>query len=340
VDARVVETGAGASRVAWAAARGYSTPMSRMGKRIVFGAVLIAVLAAVLWGDWRLEQYAREAHRQWYRGQLRKSLSEPLLGLPTGILMGVIAALAFLEIRRMGSSIGIRFVFTSGIVSACLLACCPYWLRVVSYSHSDLFLLYDPFCLFSLLLACIFAGQMLRRSTEHVFRDLGATVLAVAYVGGCGATALGVRIVHGVPAFVLFLVAAKFTDIGAYFFGSAIGRHKLIPWLSPGKSWEGLVGGVVVGAGACTALVGLTGWYTAEGALRFGAQLNIGQAGVFGAVVGLAGQFGDLCESLLKRSAGVKDSGAVVPEFGGVLDIIDSVLLSAPVAAVLLAILA
>ena len=321
------------------AAAGYSTRMNRMGKRIVFGAILIAALAAVLWADWRLEQYAREAHREWYREQFPKSLSEPLLGLPTGILMGLISFLAFREIRRMGSVMGIRFLSISGIVSTCLLASCPYWLRVVSYSHDAFFWLYNPICLFSLLLGCIFAGQMLRRDTEHAFRDLGATALAFAYIGGCGATVLGLRMMHGVPSLVLFLAAAKFTDIGAYFTGSFVGRHKLVPWLSPGKSWEGLVGGLVIGAVACMTLVSLTGWYGGEGAFAFGARITIWEAGIFGAVVGLAGQFGDLCESLLKRSAGVKDSGAVVPEFGGVLDIIDSVLLSAPVAAILLAVL-
>ena len=64
--------------------------------------------------------------------------------------------------------------------------------------------------------------------------------------------------------------------------------------------------------------------------------MGLWQAGVFGACVGLAGQFGDLCESLLKRSAGVKDSGAVLPEFGGVLDIVDSPLLASPAGLLLL----
>ena len=64
--------------------------------------------------------------------------------------------------------------------------------------------------------------------------------------------------------------------------------------------------------------------------------MSVWDASVFGAVVGLAGQFGDLCESLLKRDAGAKDSGAVVPGFGGILDILDSVLGAAPVAYLLL----
>ena len=130
---------------------------------------------------------------------------------------------------------------------------------------------------------------------------------------------------YGVPIFVLFLVAVKGTDIGAYFTGSFIGKHKLIPWLSPGKTWEGLIGGLAFAAGASILVVHLMGIW-----------LAFWQAAVFGVVVGLAGQFGDLCESLLKRSANLKDSGAAVPEFGGVLDILDSPLLAAPVAYALL----
>jgi phosphatidate cytidylyltransferase len=118
------------------------------------------------------------------------------------------------------------------------------------------------------------------------------------------------------------ILLTKACDIGAYFVGSAIGKHKLIPWLSPGKSWEGLIGGV-----ALAAILG-----------ALAAQLSFDSAGFpvwYGALVGitlgLVGQAGDLLESLLKRSTGVKNSGTL-PGFGGILDLIDSPLLVAPVA--------
>jgi phosphatidate cytidylyltransferase len=266
-------------------------------------------------------------------------LYDPLRGLPVTIVMAIVSAAAFLELKRLAAKTGARLLPVTGLVATVLLATCTYWLPVLSRTVHPLFGV-GPFEMVPLFLGLVFAVQMIRRRTQEALGDLAATTFAVAYIGACGATILWVRFAFGVPALVLFLVAAKFTDIGAYFVGSAIGRHKLIPWLSPGKSWEGLVGGLFVGALACVALVRLTGWYTGEGAFAAGPSLSLWQAGVFGAVVGLAGQFGDLCESLLKRSAGLKDSGAVVPEFGGVLDIIDSVLLSAPVAVILLAVMA
>ena len=119
---------------------------------------------------------------------------------------------------------------------------------------------------------------------------------------------------------VAILLCVKFTDIGAYFTGKSLGRHKLIYWLSPGKTWEGLAGGLVfaaaVGAGCAAFLDEMTWW----------------QGLIFGPIVGFVGQCGDLLESLMKRDADVKDSGSVIPGFGGVLDVIDSPLVAAPVA--------
>ena len=112
----------------------------------------------------------------------------------------------------------------------------------------------------------------------------------------------------------------KFTDIGAYFGGRALGRHKLIPWLSPAKTWEGLLAGVIT--------AGLVGMACAPQV----SNLSWQKAFVFGAIIGGVGQLGDLLESLMKRDAEVKDSGTLIPGFGGILDVIDSPLLAAPFA--------
>jgi phosphatidate cytidylyltransferase len=298
--------------------------MSRIGKRVVLGAVMIAVLAAILWGDWRLERWIPVGGTN---GFLLRMTG--LKGLPVAGVIAAIAVAAFFELTRLLAGASISLLPTSGLLGTLAVATSTYWAGPLSLASGFPLPREVPFLAFALVVAGAFAEQMIRYRKEDALRRIAFTVLAVGYLGVCAAVVLEIRVVHGVPALVLFLVAAKFTDIGAYFTGTAIGRHKLIPWLSPGKSWEGLAGGLIAGAAACAA-----------GAWAFGDMLSLSvwQAAVFGAVVGLAGQFADLCESLLKRSAGLKDSGAVLPEFGGVLDIIDSVLLSAPVATILLAV--
>ena len=124
----------------------------------------------------------------------------------------------------------------------------------------------------------------------------------------------------------------KSTDIGAYFGGRALGRHKMIPWLSPGTTWEGLFFGVLTAGGVAAAM-----GHSLPG---HGMAMAPWQGFVFGAIIGAIGQVGDLLESLMKRDAEVKDSGRLIPGFGGVLDVIDSPLFAAPFAYLLLSVFA
>ena len=144
-------------------------------------------------------------------------------------------------------------------------------------------------------------------------------LLGSVYLGVLPAAVILLRDEHGAWMLLGVLGVIKSCDIGAYFVGCNLGRHKLIPWLSPAKTWEGLVGGVVTAAVLAAGLSGLTDLVS-----------PVAAAGI-GAALGLAGQAGDLFESLLKRSAGVKDSGRM-PGFGGVLDLLDSPLAAVPVA--------
>lgn len=123
--------------------------------------------------------------------------------------------------------------------------------------------------------------------------------------------------------YVLFFIAVtKFSDVGAYCVGSLIGRHKMIPRVSPGKTWEGFGGALFLAACASVALSHL-----------FRAQL-VGMtdvhAVILGVTLGAAAVVGDLIESLFKREAGVKDSGKLFPGIGGILDLLDSLLFNAP----------
>lgn len=298
--------------------------------RIVLGAVMIAVVAGLLWLDWLLEQGLDSGPRR----IMGARCGSALYALPTALVLLAILAAGFVELSRLAGAAGIRLLNVSGLLGVLALAGYPYWSRLVlpGSGLAGLYALSPVMLAASLVLLAMFAEQMLRYRSEAAIRQVGATVLAAAYLGIGGALILVIRM-NDISWLILFLVAVKFTDIGAYFTGSAIGRHKMIPWLSPGKSWEGLAGGLIAAAGVSAAAAGLMG----EIGLDVG--LSVGAAAAFGAVVGVAGQFGDLCESLLKRSADSKDSGALVPQFGGVLDIIDSPLLAAPVAIVTLAVL-
>ena len=188
------------------------------------------------------------------------------------------------------------------------------------------------------LLAFLFLEQMLRHRTEQAIQHVMASLLTIAYIGLLGVALLTIRLAHGPAIFVAFLLIVKSADIGAFFVGSAIGRNKLMPTISPKKSWEGLFGGLAFSA---LAAIGAQ-WLIQDGFtdsnvnaphIMYQAPFYLApmwMIALFGATLGLIGQFGDWCESLLKRSAGVKDSASLIPEFGGVLDLLDSPLIAAP----------
>ncbi len=127
----------------------------------------------------------------------------------------------------------------------------------------------------------------------------------------------------GVAALALAIFVPKVGDIGAYFTGRALGRHKMTPVLSPKKTWEGLAGGLT----AAVLVAVLLEWLVEPRALG-----NSLAAAGLGLALGVAGVLGDLAESLIKRDCGRKDASQVLPGFGGVLDVVDALLFAAPVA--------
>jgi phosphatidate cytidylyltransferase len=164
------------------------------------------------------------------------------------------------------------------------------------------------------------------------FRDPGSSVLRIAlvvfiaaYLGWLPCFLVQLRWsdsdLRSNIALALAIFVPKFCDIGAYFTGRLLGRHPMTPVLSPKKTWEGLAGGLGVSTMAAFAINRLGGSIVSDFA-----------AVGFGLTVGSAGVLGDLAESLIKRDCQKKDASQVVPGFGGVLDVIDSVLFAAPVA--------
>jgi phosphatidate cytidylyltransferase len=120
-----------------------------------------------------------------------------------------------------------------------------------------------------------------------------------------------------------FVVITKFSDTGAYSVGSLIGKHKMIPRISPGKTWEGFGGAIVVSTAASLLFV-----HFAKDKMP---AMNWVHAVILGVLLSVAAVIGDLIESLFKREAGVKDSGRFFPGIGGILDLLDSLLFNAPI---------
>ena len=129
--------------------------------------------------------------------------------------------------------------------------------------------------------------------------------------------------VEGRYFLLYFVLLTKFSDTGAYAVGSFIGRHKMIPRISPGKTWEGFGGAIVLSTAASLGF-----WHFLGSHLE---GMNWIHAVVLGVLLSVTAVIGDLIESLFKREAGVKDSGKFFPGIGGVLDLLDSLLFNAPI---------
>lgn len=174
------------------------------------------------------------------------------------------------------------------------------------------------------VLGVLYTGGML---------SFGYAIRYHPYTIGAGPTGLGsgwLRIPAGGLLLVLPLLVTWGSDIGAYFVGRTLGKRKLIPAVSPGKTVAGAVGALVTS-------VGITWLYT-RGVLKPVAHLDMRTAGIlaFGLLVSAAAQVGDLFESLIKRESGVKDSSHLIPGHGGVLDRLDSLIFVLPVSWALL----
>jgi len=128
--------------------------------------------------------------------------------------------------------------------------------------------------------------------------------------------------VEGHYYLLYFMLVTKFSDSGAYAVGSLIGKHKMIPRISPGKTWEGFAGAVVVSTAASVVFAALAG--------RHLAGMTLAHSIILGVILSLGAVVGDLIESLFKREAGLKDSGHLFPGIGGILDLLDSLLFNAP----------
>lgn len=182
----------------------------------------------------------------------------------------------------------------------------------------------------AMLIAMLYYSR--HKSAEGVVLATGVALIGFVYLGLMAGFLFLIRRDFGGWELLVILLVIKSYDIGAFFTGSAIGKHKLIPWLSPGKTWEGLIGGMVTSTGVAIAALQLGKAIYPDGTESGVLAIPIWQAAVVGAGLGLVGQAGDLIASVFKRDAGVKDYSKLLPGFGGIMDVLDSPLLAAPVA--------
>jgi len=268
-------------------------------------------------------------------------------GAPLAALLAVVCALGAWEFFRIARASGHRPLDDVGIALAGLVP------LVVHAQYLGLFAL-RPAIVSVVALAVLAATIWLRGVEGQPLGAAATTLLGVVYTAGMlsfgyairyhdivrGYDVVGARHVSigsftfGVPpggVLLIFpMVVTWASDIGAYFVGRALGKRKLIPSVSPGKTVAGAVGGLVASM--------LVAWAFARGVLVPVANLGFTPWGalVFGGLVSAAAQVGDLFESLLKREARVKDSSHIIPGHGGILDRFDSLIFVLPLAYLLL----
>jgi len=237
--------------------------------------------------------------------------------MPSGYFAGVAiiaAAIGQYELYAMARARGITPLTILGIVLGALIVLTVY--RPLPPYRGG------PYFWITLsVVAVIVARLFSRRPVEGALEDIAVTLLGIVYVALLFAFQVAIHAGPPGKKWLVFLYLVIWaSDTGAYYVGTAFGKHRLYEKISPKKSIEGLIGGVL--ASVLVAVLCKLWLVHAVGII---------EAAVLGAVLALVGTAGDLAESLIKRSAGVKDSGSIIPGHGGILDRMDSMLFAAPV---------
>lgn len=295
---------------------------------------MIAALLTVFYLDNQLDRLSIEntVLQTLFLGRTHLPSGLPMLAA-TIFLIGL-ATRELTQIFRVKNVLADHFtLFISATIGCLLIYALPY-----NLSSQTTLAIYASFMI------GLFVFSLIRHSwggrTDGAIAVGSATMFALIYLGTMPGFFLAIRRWHSAWVIAAIILITKSCDIGAYFTGRALGKHKLIPWLSPGKTWEGLIGGVIFSGLVSTGLVALGNHFdlagqklTVEGVMQV-VHLNypLWFAAIAGMLLGLVGQFGDLTASLFKRDAGIKDSGRSIPGFGGLIDVVDSPLVAAPVA--------
>jgi len=276
--------------------------------RLLFGALMTILLVGLVLFD------------SWLDGSLTASTADnkPVQATLLAVALVVFLSLGGIELSRLSIAKGLIVLNPVCTVGLGLLATTWYWPQLSQLSQVS-----QGACFLisvTAVLAALLAQQHFQFGNDGALGNCGISCFAMLYLGLLGAFILAIRIDGGPWMVLMFILVVKSSDIGAYTFGKLLGKHTLAPRVSPKKTWEGLAGAVVVAA-----LV----------SMAFAAAFDIigvWLAPVFGACMGVIGQLSDLAESMLKRDAQTKDSSNHLPGFGGILDVVDSLLFAAPAA--------
>lgn len=296
--------------------------------RLTLGTLFVAILAGLCWLD----------------------IGAPRPGMylwPLAICLGLLGASELLAMFRARGQLPNQWVVYGGIAIVLISAGMPIVVTSPPRGASTIQLGWLAIGIAAALLLAAIAALRRYPSSGQATTDLALELFAVLYLGGLIGFLVQLRLLGinfaadrgqlGMLALLSLVLIVKLSDIGQYTVGRCCGRHKLSPRISPGKTWEGVFGGLVfaeIGAVVTWWLSKKLGSEATGIGPVFGGD-SVGQvaaAAVYPLALAAAGIVGDLTESLLKRDAGVKDSSTWMPGFGGVLDLLDSLLAAAPVA--------
>lgn len=266
--------------------------MSNLQQRLLFGCISTTLTLLLIWAS-----------------------SHPFFSPLFVLAIAVVIAVAGYEFLQIAESKNYKPLIKSG-AAACFLYTIACFLAVKYPVAETLPLL----VLFVTMVGSFF--YYFSRGDQPI-ANLSITLFSLVYVAIPLSTWIGIAALReGSWWLVYLLFVTKFTDIGAYFVGSNLGKNKLSPYISPGKSIEGAVGGLITGT-----FVSFL-FYLFSTSIPL--QITLVQSLWLGLLISFMGQMGDLAESLIKRDAGVKDSSRI-PGLGGILDMVDSLVFTSPI---------
>lgn len=289
---------------------------------VVLGMLAAASFVLVIIGPRVSEKMRRELWlrtRSWW---VMVALMLIALALPTNYTICAIGLLSFVSLKEFYTLVHMRIADRRAILLSYLAVIVQYYW--VYAGHLGMFIIFIPVYMFLIIpFRLVVAGETQRFMTSAGKLHWG--LMAFAFGLSHMAALLTLPIdpeAHfnvggrGLLFYLVFL--AQFNDVLQFMFGKAFGRHKMTPHISPNKTWEGFLGGLVCTSGLAVLL-------------RFLTPMDVQHALIAGMLIAITGPIGGMIISAIKRDVGVKDSGNIIPGHGGVLDRVDSLCFSAPI---------